>query len=295
MTVQYNASVQQLSGEDWSDVTMTLSTATPSLVATAPRLDPLAITLAAAPADAAGGFGGGSYGAQQSQLRVQRQQLEMSRGNINSAPANAAANAQQGQRQAAAGQADETAQADADLNGLSRRLQVLELVAKDAGREPRGGRSSVGQEAVSVTYRLPARTSLPSRADQQSIQIATVPLTGEFYKLAMPVLTSYVYDQATVNNESKTVLLAGPVASYLDEQYVGTGTLPTVAAGEGFTLGFGIDSSLRATRELVDKSEQVQGGNRVLTFNYKLAVENFGPRRPPCGWSTGCRRARTRT
>ena len=45
VTVEYNASIQQMSGEDWNDVEMVLSTATPSLVATAPKLKPLAIKL----------------------------------------------------------------------------------------------------------------------------------------------------------------------------------------------------------------------------------------------------------
>ena len=289
VTVQYDASVQQMTGEDWSDVTMTLSTATPSMIATAPQLDPLAIELAAAPSGGGGGFGGGSYGAQRGELSVQRKALEMARNSTNRGfggnnlnggnfgnNAQAAAAPSAVVDAAAAPTAEVTAQQDSELNGLASRLQVLELVAKDAGRESRTGGPHVDQEAVSVTYQLPARTSLPSRADQQSIRIATVPLAGDFYKLAMPVLTSYVYDQATVTNSSKTVLLAGPVASYLDEQYMGTGTLPTVAAGERFTLGFGIDSSLRATRELVDKTDAVQGGNRVINFSYRLAVENFG-------------------
>jgi uncharacterized protein (TIGR02231 family) len=37
--VEYQAAVQQMSGEDWGDVRMTLSTATPSLVANAPALN----------------------------------------------------------------------------------------------------------------------------------------------------------------------------------------------------------------------------------------------------------------
>src|SRR5690606_12287144 len=45
VTVEYNASIEQMSGEDWNDVAMALSTATPSLVAKAPTLDPLAIQL----------------------------------------------------------------------------------------------------------------------------------------------------------------------------------------------------------------------------------------------------------
>ena len=275
VTVQYNASIQQMSGEDWSDVTMTLSTATPSMVATAPELDPLMITLARRDAGEQA-QDGESYSTQKDQLSRQRQQLELNRNsNVNSAGQGQGGQSLfQSANGPAGGGGGGTAQQDSDLNGLAGKLQVLELVSKDAGRTMTGKESD--QEGVSVTYQLPSRTSLPSREDQQSIQIATLDMTGEFYKLAMPVLTSYVYDQSTVTNQSKIVLLSGEVQSYFNDQYVGVGTLPTVAVGEKFTVGFGIDSSLRATRELLDKTETTQGGNRVMNFSYRLSVENFG-------------------
>jgi hypothetical protein len=284
INLRYNASVQQMSGEDWGDVTMTLSTATPSMVATAPALDPLAITLASGPAADESGQGG--YAAAKSALSTRRRLSEFARNsagnlNINADPTQLNVNLSLGAQNAQGGRAANAgpaAQQDKELTEVADKLQVLELVAKDAGgRESRTpGGPAAEQEGVSVTYKLPGRTSLPSRADQQSIQIASLDLTGEFYKLAMPVLTSYVYDQATVTNQTKLVLLAGSVASYTDDQYVGAATLPTVSVGEQFTVGFGIDSSLRATRELVDKTDTTQGGNRVLNFKYRLAIENFG-------------------
>ena len=131
-------------------------------------------------------------------------------------------------------------------------------------------------EGVTVTYRIADRTSLPSRSDRQLIRIAPLPMSGNFYKVAIPVLTSYVYEEAAVTNKTEMVLLAGPVATYLAGQFVGHGTIPTVAVGESFTVGFGIDSSLRAARQLVERKENVQGGNRVVEFTYRLALENFG-------------------
>jgi uncharacterized protein (TIGR02231 family) len=90
------------------------------------------------------------------------------------------------------------------------------------------------------------------------------------------VLTSYVYEEAQLTNTSDRVFLAGPVATFVGGQFVGRAALPTVAVGESFTVGLGIDSSLRTARELVNKQERVQGGNRVVDFTYELAVENFG-------------------
>ena len=274
VTVQYDASIQQMTGEDWTDVSMTLSTATPSMVATAPQLIPLDITLAMADASNVGGVAADDrdkdYHEARDSLDAQRQKLEQDRNSNKSAPRAATS-----PDFAANDKMDTAAQANADteLNGVAGKLQVLELVSKTADLS----RPSLGNsEGVSVTYQLPARTSLPSRADQQSIQIATLAMTGDFYRLAMPVLTSYVYSQATVTNQTKFVLLAGSVASYYNDQFVGASALPTVSVGEQFTLGFGIDSSLRATRQLVDKTDTLQGGTRVMNFNYRLAVENFG-------------------
>jgi hypothetical protein len=70
-------------------------------------------------------------------------------------------------------------------------------------------------------------------------------------------------------------LLAGPIAAYLDGRFVGRGEIATVARGQMFVLGFGADPQLRARRELVDRTESVQGGNRKLEFKYRLTVENY--------------------
>jgi len=108
------------------------------------------------------------------------------------------------------------------------------------------------------------------------VQIAALPMPAEFYKVATPVLTEYVYDEAQAINDSRIVLLAGPVTTYIEGRYVGSGEVPTVSGGEKFIVGFGIDSSLRASRELVEKTDTVQGGNRIVDVTYRLAIDNFG-------------------
>ena len=105
--------------------------------------------------------------------------------------------------------------------------------------------------------------------------IASVPLKAEFAKVATPVLTSFVYNEAEVRNTSPTVLLAGPVTAYVDGSFVGGSELPTIASGEAFVVGLGIDSSLRVSRELLARGESIQGGNRVVELTYRLSLENF--------------------
>jgi hypothetical protein len=297
VTVEYNASIEQMSGEDWDNVSMTLSTATPSLVAKAPVLEPLTIALhqgIPAPDQASMGGSKGYFSAKK-ELDERRQQIEMSRNAIQTNgngsfigggfAGGVAGNGQltlTSQANASAGPGQAVAQIaqpqdfDTTLNEVACESQVLDLVS--SARVERASKPSAnsGTAGVTVGYQLAARTTLPSRSDRQLIQIAALAMKADFYKVAEPVLTSYVYDEASVVNEGKTVLLAGPVSTYVAGQFVGHGDVPTVAIGESFTIGLGIDSSLRAHRELLKKSESIQGGNRVVDFTYQLALENFG-------------------
>ena len=286
--LEYQASIEQRSGEDWTNVAMTLSTATPSLVANAPQLSPLSIALTSRPAGAAGGdealF---SYGQVKGELTQQRLLAENARntytgntsistgtlnisGNVTGVSGNGTFNIDLNGNNTLQARNDEM------LNKVADQIQVLELVARDTKKDEADARNRNPHEGIVVTYQLAAQTSLPSRADRQLIQIAAVPVQSTFYKVAIPVLTNYVYDEAQVVNTSKNVLLAGPIASYVGGQFVGNGDIPTVAAGQPFTVGFGIDSSLRASRERVDKVETTQGGNKVINYTYRIAVDNFG-------------------
>ncbi|MCK4659593.1 MAG: mucoidy inhibitor MuiA family protein [Phycisphaerae bacterium] len=279
VVVEYNASIQQMSGEEWGDVAMTLSTATPALVAKAPVLTPLSIALAPA---SAGGRGqqagkGGGYHETRRKLMQQRFQLDTLRNYTGVFDSNGEVQMLQSEESVVpeSGQSYVLAGADMELNRLAGELQNLDLTSREKiTRQPTVRPKT--DAGVTVTYQLASRTSLPSRSDHQLIRIAPLTLRGQFYKVATPVLTSYVYEEAAVTNASDLVLLAGPVSTYVAGQFVGQGVIPTVSVGESFTVGFGIDSSLRASRELVERKGKIQGGNRVVDFTYRLALENFG-------------------
>src|SRR5215467_11547064 len=100
-------------------------------------------------------------------------------------------------------------------------------------------------------------------------------MESKFYHVSVPVLTSFVYREAEKSNSSDNDLLAGPITVYLDGRFVGRGEIPTVSRGQTFVVGFGADPQLRARRELADKHDGVQGGNRETRFEYRLIVENF--------------------
>lgn len=255
VALEYNALVQQMSGEDWNGVKLTLSTASPSMLAEAPLLTPLWVALRAGPAKGAQPVAGVVYRGQREAETGLRQAMR--------------------QRAAqAGGKPGGRVEGDWGLNTWANRLQMLDLTA---GRDVllAGGAPEAADEALSVNYDLPGSLTVASRSDQQMIQIASLKLQGEFYYLAVPMLTSYVYQQADIVNTSDVALLSGPVNSYVAGQFMGSGRIPMVAKGQRFTVGFGVDSQLRAARELADKADRIQGGNRELTFKYRLLIANY--------------------
>jgi hypothetical protein len=297
VTLEYNASIQQMSGEDWNDVEMMLSTATPSLVAKAPRLEPLSIKLGAlVPATQAPEIAETYRRMKENIANVSKARGQQA-AQMPNAPAEAFFGPAAAPTQVASGQrfstemggmgggmggvggwsfTEQTKSIDVELNSYACQLQLMDFNNSLSSLRPDDDKTANGAEGVSVSYKLANSTSLPSRSDRQLIQIASVPLKGDFYRLATPVLTSFVYEEARLTNTSDQVFLAGPVATFLGGQFVGRGDLPTVAVGESFTVGLGIDSSLKAERKLVKKEERVQGGNRVVDFIYELKLENFG-------------------
>lgn len=285
--VHYQATVTQLTGEDWGNVRMTLSTATPSVVARAPSLETLSVALGRGPGEQVqamqqqagqqGQQGAEAYGRALAQKRAEAAQNFMgNNGSFAGGKDREGANVLYGDGNVEFNQSPFVGIGRDNLfklNQVATEVQNAELVldksfAAAARAQP--------TQTVSVTYTLPGTTSLPSRADQQLVGIATATMKAEFYKVATPVLTNYVYNEAGIVNDAKQLLLAGPTMSYLDGEFVGTGELPTVAAGERFAVGFGVDSTLRATRELVDKVESISGGNKIIGFQYAIRLENFG-------------------
>ena len=291
VSIEYQASVQQVSGEDWTDVKMTLSTATPALVAAGPTLQPMTLALAA-PTQSEISEQLRSLGYKQAKEQAQAMRDELNRARQSNTgfsnqpasqgagPAGGGAGGGSWDRRDADLFAGNIVLADKAINENASREQLLDFLSSEAiTKSKNDGRSrsaAQGTEGVSVAYTLASRTSLPSRDDQQLIQIAKSECRAEFYRVATPVLSTFVYNEASVTNTGGQLLLSGPSASYSEGEFVGRGVVPTTAVGQSFVAGFGNDSSLRTSRELVDRTERTQGGNRVVEFTYRLTVDNFG-------------------
>ncbi|EMI46662.1 DUF4139 domain-containing protein [Rhodopirellula sp. SWK7] len=298
VTMRYGAVIGQLSGESWDRVRLTLSTTSPLASASGPSLAPLRVRAAVGGSPSRSGlddlFGGAQaelggmemenmqqssvpqrampsqmmgsgsmYGENMSplqskmkSLRIRQQSVEQSRGK--------------------GGKADQESARDLQLNRLADEMQNLEFMA--SARKARGLASDATDEVATQTYVIEGLVSLESRREQQLVEIVEQRLTGELYHVAIPLLSSFAYREAELVNEMPFGLLSGPASIYLDDRFVGTMTVPTTASGQRLVIGFGADGQVRTRRELVNKSDAVQGGNRKLGFEYRLVLNNFKDR-----------------
>jgi len=279
--LEYLASVRQTSGEDWNNVKMTLSTASPSLVAEPPELASVALTLtqqqARRQAQQAGRMQRDGYQQRKAKLAEQQQQVQQQRAQKSTGGGGGGDRGGLfGAEQTAPSQSASADAFDTKLNVLSAQQQLLDIVAGRAKRgEQRETKPKRDAQQASVRYELAGRTSLPSRSDRQLVRITDKRVEADFYRIARPVLSAHVYQQAKLTNTLDWILLSGPSNSYLAGQFVGRGSVPTVSVGETFTVGFGIDSALQTQRELLEREETTQGGNQVARITYRLSIANF--------------------
>ena len=282
--LEYLGAMTQQTGEDWNGVALTLSTAQPLLNASPPDLLALEVSVGG------GAFAGGSGG---------RGGAGFQGGGAGGPPG------QPGGQPGPGGGDMPTATAylkSLDEQSRSLRGQSQELLNKKQAEA--GGRAANDAAALeqyrdlwitreeiakgeplldnlvggpSVTFRLRDKLTLPSRNDEQVLEIARLELTPKFYYKAVPVLTPQVYRLADLTNTTDLVLLPGEATMYLGTDFVGQTRLPLVAVGKPFTVGFGADPQLQVTRKLIDKTRSVQGGNQVLTFKYRTLLSSYKP------------------
>jgi hypothetical protein len=271
------AGLKQQSGEDWNQVQMTLSTAQPMLNAAPPALAALQPVLVAR-----GGPGGppmppgGMPAASAFAPAKANKDLESLSHQLRS---QAITNYRVGGAKEA-GEAvrflNEAAAQEQNLELMRSRDEIYALNAKKPANPTIPPTSlPTSNDGPSVTYHLANRLTVPSRNDDQILEVAKLNLTPKYYYKAVPVLNRHVYRLADLVNKSNYVLLPGEATMYQGTDFVGRMPLPLVAVGEEFTAGFGVDPQLQIQRQLVDKSQSTQGGNQVLKYEYRILVSTY--------------------
>jgi Domain of unknown function (DUF4139)/N-terminal domain of unknown function (DUF4140) len=264
--VDYLANLMQHSGEEWNQVKLTLSTAQPMLNASPPELcmlQPMLVTRGA-PGGPPMGAGPAPFAAAVSEKDSMFNALKLR---------------EEAGRNYRSGKADEQKVADKQLNDAAAWAQNSELMQTKqqiVASLAKGGKGfTVGVDGPSVTYHLPNKLTVPSRNDEQVIEVVKLKLAPKYYYKTVPVLNTNVYRLADLVNKSEHVLLPGEATMFQGTDFVGRMPMPLVASGEEFTAGFGVDTQLQVQRQMVDQTRTTQGGNQVLKYDYRILVSSF--------------------
>jgi hypothetical protein len=267
--VDYLANLMQHSGEAWNQVKMTLSTAQPMLNASPPELCMLQPTLVMRGAPGGPPMPGGGpapFANSASNLMLEN--------NAKMLRDQAGVNYRLGKtkdQDKANKQINDAAAWEQNIDLMRTRSEVLAQLQK--GSKGVAGPSST--DGPSVTYHLPAKLTVPSRNDEQVIEVVKLKLAPKYYYKTVPVLNTHVYRLADLCNKSEHVLLPGEATMYQGTDFVGRMPMPLVAIGEEFTAGFGVDTQLQIQRQMVDQTRTTQGGNQVLKYEYRILVSSF--------------------
>ncbi len=280
LNLEYQAVVSQISGEDWKDVALTLSTTRPNMSAEMPALSPMIVALSVAnPPNSISNVR--DYNRTQQSLNRQAHGKDSidydkfsSPNGTTGANGPAGASGQEGSSELANfGPISDNE--SLQRNMLAARAQNLELAAGDEVIRIAAKNSQPNAEMLAVAYNIAGKVSLASRSDQQMFRISLINLPANFNYTAIPLLTDFIYQGVSTHNTSEVALLPGPYNAYLDGSFAGRGMLPLIAVGQNMSIGFGTETRLRATRELIDKTTDIRGGNKIVKYNYRLKVRNF--------------------
>ncbi len=265
VTIEFDANLAQRSGEDWKDVALTISTAQPTVRANPPTLAPIFVAVVPPPPapEPTAGAPGGRRGAVM--------------GRVGSGGGGGGFGAVD-----AAGAPMEGG-LDGDSDGIPESEEQKLRVQLGESLRSLSSEAAVVEGGTAVSYELPRRVTVPTNADRVTrTRVATITPTASFLYTAVPLLTDAVYLRGKLVNASQFQLVPGKAQVFMGPEYVGPTSIGSVAPNGEFTVYFGIDRAIRATRTLVSKNTSESGvfSKSVETVrNYRVLIDN-GSGRP---------------
>jgi len=235
----YFGLVRQSTGEDWKDVTLTLSTARPALGGAAPTLytwqldvfNPIAL--------------------REQEERARRDEMKKYKAMRENAPAVMAAGA---------------------VN-----MQTLTSEPPPELRDAGMAVATIESGATSASFKIGAPASVPSDNSPQRVPITAAKLAADPEYLTVPKRQAIAYLTSKVVNSSEFPLLAGAMNVFLDGTFVATSNLRTVMSGEKFDLALGADEGISVKHKRVNKFTEDTGltnSGKRITYEYLITIQN---------------------
>jgi uncharacterized protein (TIGR02231 family) len=143
--------------------------------------------------------------------------------------------------------------------------------------------AQVINQGLSVSFRVPMPTDVPSDGEAHRANLQQLALEGEATDVTSPAFDEAAFLRYHLTNRSDAYLLAGDVNLYRDGELIGRSMLGNVPSGSELELDFGRDQNFKVQRKIrVDRRSSSGLINRRQARERKVEVtmENYHP--GPC-------------
>ncbi|MFE3947318.1 DUF4139 domain-containing protein [Streptomyces sp. NPDC059118] len=118
-----------------------------------------------------------------------------------------------------------------------------------------------------------ARADIPSDGTWHTVTVGEIPVSLRTEYLCVPSVERTVYATLVLSNATDQALLAGPVEVTVDDEFLLTAALPTLAPGGVRRMGLGPAESIRVTRR-TNLRESTSGlRNNTTVLDHRVHVE----------------------
>ncbi|MFC9293964.1 DUF4139 domain-containing protein [Streptomyces sp. NPDC057011] len=121
-----------------------------------------------------------------------------------------------------------------------------------------------------------ARADIPSDGTWHTVTIGEIPVGLRTEYLCVPSVEETVYSTLVLSNSTGQALLAGPVEVTVDDDFLLTAALPTLAPGGTRRVGLGPAEGIRVTRRtnLRESTSGLRGSTTVLDHRVHVELAN---------------------
>jgi hypothetical protein len=133
--------------------------------------------------------------------------------------------------------------------------------------------ADVKESLIAASFPISGESTVPSDNREHRVTIAVVPLGGTFSHSAVPKLQAEAFFKAGLRNSTDYPIIPGPMSVYVDNAFVSTSKLPMVMPGEKFDAYLGADNGVHVERKLLNKVTDVSGVfSKSQTTKYEILI-----------------------
>lgn len=284
LELQYFGSITNASGEDWNNVHLSLSTASPSIGGAPPPLRSLRIDIQGRTPLA------NSYRTpQNNKPRVQKIEDDVQSAH-DEIMKNIDVMLTRGERLESLMDKTEELQTQAwefkkqtnQLKGRNRLGNILGM-----GNTGSGGSMTVVTAfaesshvgAANATFEIPRASSIVSDNKPHKVTISVIQLKAKLSHYATPDTSGHVYLKASATNTTEQYpFLAGPMNTFMNGNFIAKSQMNDVSPGEKFSVFLGVDPGVRLDVKPVRRFQEKQTGmiykNNSESFRHTSIVKN---------------------